>query len=136
IASGPAGVECGAPAYRDRCARALHCTRTLEKSGRSSPVRRAVDRCGERTAIGNVPARALAIGSGPRIPIGAGDSSLGGGIASRAQPGGDLAGVRHAQADAREYLRLGVAESPHLPDADGLLQPDARGELGIELVVL
>ena len=53
-----------------------------------------------------------------------------------AQPGGDLAGVRHSQADAGEYLRLGIAESPHLPDSDGILQPDPGGELGVEPAVL
>ena len=51
-------------------------------------------------------------------------------------PRGDLARVRHAQADAGEFLSAGAAEPAHLPDADGILQPHPGGELGIESAVL
>ena len=60
----------------------------------------------ECSAVGNVSAGAIAGRSGSRIAAGAGDPATGGGIAGRAQPGGDLAGLRNAQAHAGEYLRL------------------------------
>ena len=49
---------------------------------------------------------------------------------------GDFARLRHAQADAGEFLSAGAAEPAHVPDADGILQPHHGGELGIEHAVL
>jgi hypothetical protein len=47
-----------------------------------------------------------------------------------------LARLRHAQADAGQFLRAGAAQPAHLPHPDGLLQPHHGGELGIEHPVL
>ena len=49
---------------------------------------------------------------------------------------GHFASLRHAQADAGEFLRAGAAQPAHLPHPDGLFQPDHGRELGIEHAVL
>ena len=47
-----------------------------------------------------------------------------------------LAGLRHTEADARQFLRARTAGPAHLPRPDGLLQPHYGGELGIEYALL
>ena len=61
---------------------------------------------------------------------------LAGECPQRHQLRGHFARLRHAQAHAREFLRAGAAQPPHLPHADGLFQPDHGRELGIEHAVL
>ena len=57
-------------------------------------------------------------------------------LAQRGQLRSDLAGLRHAQADAGQFLPAGAAEPAHLPDPDGIFQPHHGGELGIQHALL
>ena len=58
-------------------------------------------------------------------------------VPKRRQLRGHLARLRHAQADAGQFLSSrNLLQPAHLPHPDGLLQPHHGGELGIEHAVL
>ena len=48
----------------------------------------------------------------------------------------NLSCIRHAQADALEFIPTRITKPPYVPHSDGLLQPHSCGELGIEPALL
>ena len=109
------------------------------RGGPADRGRRREGRGGSRDAVGAVRAGAAKWRRDPTAERGralAEIQRLAAEAPERGQLRSHLARLRHAQADAGQFLPAGTAEPAHVPHADGLFEPHHGGELGIEHALL